>query len=148
MHVMHRFGLLFGFWLASGVSTLFAEDWPEWLGPNHDSVWRETGIIEKFPSDGPKIRWRSNIGAGYSGPTVAQGRVYVADRLLSPGVTNPADPFQRGRIAGVERVLCLNEADGKIIWKHEYDCAYSVSYPAGPRVAPQVSGGKVYSLGA
>ncbi len=127
---------------------VFADDWPEWLGPRHDSVWRESGILQKFPSEGAKVRWRAKSGGGYSGPIVSGGRVYVSDRLLAPGATNPADPFQRGRIPGVERVLCLNEADGKLIWKHEYDCPYSVSYPAGPRVAPQVKDGKVYSLGA
>jgi outer membrane protein assembly factor BamB len=148
MRAMYQFRILcFGAFVV-GTFKLVADDWPQWLGPNHDSVWRETGIIEKFPSDGPPIRWRANIGAGYAGPSVAQGRVYVADRQLAPGVSNPSDPFQRGRIQGVERVLCLNEADGKIIWKYQYDCPYSVSYPAGPRVAPQVSSDKVYTLGA
>ena len=127
---------------------LFADDWPQWLGPERDSVWRESGIIEKFPGGGPPVLWRTGIGAGYAGPAVAKGLVYVADRQLSEGVSNPSDPFQRGIIRGTERVLCLNEADGKIVWKYEYDCPYTVSYPAGPRVAPLVSGGKVYTLGA
>jgi outer membrane protein assembly factor BamB len=35
-----------------------------------------------------------------------------------------------------------------MLWKHEYDCAYTMSYPAGPRATPLVSGGKVYALGA
>src|SRR5205809_1026095 len=47
-----------------------------------------------------------------------------------------------------ERVLCLDEADGRIVWKHEYDCPYAVSYPAGPRATPAVGDGKVYTLGA
>jgi outer membrane protein assembly factor BamB len=79
---------------------------------------------------------------------VEQGRVYVVDRQLATGTKNPADPFARGVIAGSERVLCLNESDGKVLWKYEYDCPYSVSYPAGPRAAPLVREGKVYTLGA
>src|SRR5205085_9531710 len=78
----------------------------------------------------------------------ANGRVYVADRQLSAGASNPSITFARGEIAGTERVLWLNEADGKVLWKHEYDCPYIVSYPAGPRATPAVDGGKVYSLGA
>src|SRR5882672_7076378 len=148
MHAILKSRLvMFSACLLSGYA-LRADDWPQWLGPNHDAVWRETGIIEKFPAGGPPVRWRANIGAGYAGPTVADGRVYIADRQLAPGVSNPADPFQRGKIQGVERVVCLNEADGKPLWKYEYDCPYTISYPAGPRVAPQVSGGKVYALGA
>jgi outer membrane protein assembly factor BamB len=127
---------------------LFAEDWPQWLGPNRDSVWRESGIIEKFPTNGPPVRWRVSIGGGYAGPVVAKGRVYVSDRQLAQGASNPADPFDRGVIRGFERVLCLSEADGQLLWKYEYECPYSISYPAGPRVAPMVSAGKVYTLGA
>ena len=33
-----------------------------------DAVWRETGIVEKFPADGPPVRWRTAIGGGYAGP--------------------------------------------------------------------------------
>ena len=125
-----------------------ADDWPQWLGPQRDAVWRETGIVEKFAAEGLKYRWRVPIGAGYAGPAVAKGRVYVLDRQLASGASNPTNPFTPGVIPGSERVLCLNEADGKLLWKHEYDCAYTVSYGSGPRCTPTVHEGKVYTLGA
>lgn len=131
-----------------GATFSWADDWPQWLGPRRDSVWRETGVLEQFPAAGPSVLWRAPVGPGYSGPVVAKGRVYVTDRQLASDVTKPADPFQRGSLGGVERVLCMNEADGKLLWHYEYDCAYTVSYAAGPRVAPLVNGGRVYSLGA
>lgn len=130
------------------LPALHADDWPQWLGPQRDGVWRETGIIERFPADGLKFRWRTPIGGGYSGPAVAKGRVFVMDRQLAKGATNPTSPWGRGEIPGTERVLCLNEADGKILWQHEYDCAYTVSYASGPRVTPTVHEGRVYALGA
>jgi outer membrane protein assembly factor BamB len=126
----------------------FAEDWPQWLGPNRDSVWRETGIVERFPTNGLPVCWRTSIGGGYSGPVVAGGRVYVTDRRIVQDTNPPANPNQRNLSHGEERVLCLNEADGRIIWQHAYERLYTISYPAGPRVAPLVSGGKVYTLGA
>ncbi|GIW91086.1 MAG: dehydrogenase [Pirellulaceae bacterium] len=125
-----------------------ADDWPQWLGPNRDGVWRESGICRELPQKGPPIRWRTSIGGGYAGPAVAEGRVFVTDRLLVPGQQDPDNPFQRGRTASIERVLCLRESDGKVLWKHEYSCAYTISYPAGPRATPAVSDGKVYTLGA
>ena len=67
-----------------------ADDWPQWLGPQRDGVWRETGIMETLPTNGLKFRWRTAIGAGYSGPAVAKGRVYVMDRRLPEGTTKPA----------------------------------------------------------
>src|ERR1043166_2965022 len=103
MHTIGKFPFVFlgALSLGLGVKT---EDWPQWLGPNRDAVWRETGIIEKFFAGGPAGLWRGNIGGGYAGPSVANGRVYVADRQLAAGVSNPADPFQRGKIQGTERV--------------------------------------------
>src|SRR5215472_15830296 len=84
------------------VAQLRADDWPQWLGPNRDSVWRETGILEKFPSNGPKVLWRAPIGGGYAGPSVAKGRVYVTDRQLAQGSANPTDPFAQAVIPGSE----------------------------------------------
>src|ERR1043166_8278868 len=77
---------------------LRADDWPQWLGPQRDGVWRETGLLEKFPAAGLAFRWRTPIGAGYSGPAVAGGRVFVLDRQLAPGATRPSDPFDKGTI--------------------------------------------------
>ncbi len=134
----------FGFWPALS----FAEDWPQWLGPNRDSVWRETGVAGKFPEGGPRVLWRTAIGAGYAGPSVAGGKVYLTDRKLAEGAKNPANAFDKSVVAGSERVICLNEADGKEIWKYEYDCPYAISYGAGPRVTPLMNQGKVYSVGA
>jgi outer membrane protein assembly factor BamB len=134
--------------LAFCCASLHADDWPQWLGPQRDGVWRETGLIDKFPKDGPKVKWRVEIGGGYAGPAVAGGKVYVTDRILPKGVKNPNNPFDRTGVPGTERVLCLEEASGKVLWKHEYNCSYEISYPCGPRCTPVVADGKVWTLGA
>lgn len=127
----------------------FADDWPQWLGPKRDGVWREDNLVSAFPKDGPKVLWRTPIGEGYSGPAVAGGKVYITDRVRKSGAENPKSPFDaKSRVEGEERVLCLDEATGQVLWKHTYDCPYQVSYAAGPRTTPVVSGGKVYTLGA
>jgi outer membrane protein assembly factor BamB len=150
--LMHsNWGLQRGF-VAAGLlcalaPSLLADDWPQWLGPQRDSVWREIGILQKFLPGGPPIRWRTPIGGGYTGPAVSGGRVYVVDRQLAKDTSNPTDPFQRGVIPGSERVLCLDESTGHILWQHEYGCPYTMSYPAGPRATPLVNDGKVYTLG-
>jgi outer membrane protein assembly factor BamB len=129
-------------------SAVRADDWPQWLGPQRDGVWRETGILEKFPEGGPKIRWRAPIGAGYTGPAVAGDRVYVMDRCSALTAKKPSAGVGRGKIPGTERVVCLNEKDGQTLWTHEYDCLYTISYPLGPRTTPLVKDGHVYTLGA
>jgi outer membrane protein assembly factor BamB len=148
MHRIWSFRLgVFCAWLLVG-NTLLADDWPQWLGPRRDAVWRESGIVETFPTNGPPVRWRARVGGGYAGPSVANGRVYVADRQLVQAASNAADSADRGVTRSLERVLCLNETDGEVLWKYEYECPYTISYPAGPRVMPQVGEGKVYTLGA
>lgn len=130
------------------ATSVSADDWPQWLGPKRDAVWRETGIVTKFPEDGLKFRWRTPLGAGYTGPAVAGGRVYVMDRQLPTGAGNPSDPFTKAFVPGIERVLCLDEATGKVKWTHAYDAPYTISYAAGPRCTPLVADGKVFTLGA
>ncbi|MHB8899806.1 MAG: PQQ-binding-like beta-propeller repeat protein, partial [Thermoguttaceae bacterium] len=123
------------------------EDWPQWLGPRRDSVWRDEGIVDRFPEAGLKEKWRAKVELGYSGPAVADGRVYVTDYVKRSGqVTN--NPSRRDKLEGSERVLCFDAASGQLLWKHEYPQAYDFSYAGGPRCTPAVFGGKVYSLGA
>ena len=125
-----------------------ADDWPQWMGPDRDGVWHETGIVDKFPEGGPPVRWRVKIGGGYAGPAVVGGRVYVTDKQLPQGTEEVADPFKRGRTPASERILCLDDKDGAVIWKPEYEFPYTVSYPAGPRTTPVVMDGRLYTLGS
>ena len=110
-----------------------ADDWPQWGGPRRDLVWRETGIVDALPA-GPKLprMWSTPIGAGYAGPAVADGRVYVMDR---PEQTE------------TERVLCLDAGTGKVLWTHQYEARYKVDYPAGPRMTPVVVDDLLYTIG-
>jgi outer membrane protein assembly factor BamB len=132
--------------LASAASR--ADDWPQWLGPNRDGVWRETGLLDKFPPGGPKVLWRIPIGTGYSGPAVVGDRVFVMDRERAKDKDGkPLRPTRQG-IPGNERVLCFQAADGKLLWQHAYDCPYKISYPSGPRTTPLVHQDRLYTLGA
>jgi outer membrane protein assembly factor BamB len=133
--------------LAVFALTARADDWPQWLGTARDGVWREKGILTKFPKGGPKELWRVPIGGGYAGPAVADGLVYVTDRQLATGQKESANPFARANSRGKERILALDAKTGKEVWKYEYDCKYTMSYPAGPRATPVVHGGKVWTIG-
>lgn len=127
-------------------ATLQADDWPQWMGPGRDNVWRETGTVDTFPESGPPILWRAKVAGGYAGPAVADGKVYVTDYVTEDDVKVPN--WNREEFTGNERVLCLDEATGKELWKYEYPVKYTISFPAGPRCTPSVHDGKVYALGA
>ena len=118
---------------------LLADDWPQWRGLNRDGVCAETGLLESFPAQGLKIRWRVPIGWGFSSPVVAQGRVYLADsELMKPKAK--------------ERLHCFDETTGKALWTSSYDVAYAdwafdPAQEIGPVATPIVQNGKVYTLG-
>lgn len=111
------------------------DDWPQWRGPRRDGVWREDGVLHELPEGQLPLRWKAPIGAGYSGPTVAEGRVFVSDRIEEP--------------EGRERVHAFAADTGEKLWTHEYACSYEgLSYPAGPRCAVLVHEGLAVALGA
>lgn len=122
------------------------EDWPQWMGPKRDNVIRETGLVEKFPEGGPKVLWRAPIKVGYAGPAVVKGKVYISD-YATADKTDEGN-FGRKATKGTETVMCLDAANGQVIWKHSYPAEYTISYPYGPRCTPTVHEGKVYFLGA
>ncbi len=124
-----------------------ADDWPQWLGPQGDSIWRESGIIGEIPEGGLKFKWRHGVGLGYAGPAVAGGRVFVLDYEKTSGeISNRAG--WKDELEGKERILCFSSGTGDLLWKYEYPRPYHLSFPSGPRSTPTVAEGKVYSLGA
>jgi outer membrane protein assembly factor BamB len=124
-----------------------ADDWPQWLGPKRDGIWREAGLLERIPDAGLQIRWRAPVRGGYAGPAVANRRVYVTDYRDDPSAPKTADAFQRITRRGAERVLCLDAATGKELWSHERPVAYTISYASGPRATPIIDDGRVYAIG-
>ena len=122
------------------------QDWGQWMGANRDGVYAETGVIDSIPEVGLSIKWRTPIEGGYAGPAVAGGKVFVFDYRRSEGKAFN-DPGKRATLMGSERLLVLDATTGEELWAHQYECPYSISYPAGPRCTPTVDGDLVYILG-
>lgn len=120
---------------AAAVAAPAGQDWPQWRGAGRDGVWKETGLLEKFSPGQLARRWSVPVSNGYSGPTVAEGRVYLTDRVVEP--------------AERERIHCFDWESGKTLWSHAYARDYKgLSYPDGPRAAVTVHDGRAYFLGA
>ncbi len=123
------------------VTPVLADDWPQWRGAGRLGVWHETGIVDALP-DALAVTWRVPIRSGFSGPAVADGRVFITDWA--------EDPESR-TMDGTERVLALDEQTGEVLWTHEWPTSYRMlmsSYAIGPRATPTVDGDRVYVVGA
>jgi outer membrane protein assembly factor BamB len=111
-----------------------AFDWPQWQGPDRNAVSKETGLLNQWPKDGPPLAWEAKgLGGGYSGPSVAAGRVF--------GMGN------RGKD---EVVWALSEKDGQELWAMPIGPAYQQRAPQGkegPACTPTVDGELLYAVG-
>ena len=111
---------------------VIAGDWPRWRGANHDDISNETGLLQTWPSGGPKRLWLSkDIGIGYSTPAVAKGKLFIL------GTNNEK-----------EHLFAKAVKTGETIWAIPLNSVFSNNWGNGPRGAATVDGGKVYALGA
>lgn len=112
---------------------LTAADWPQHLGPKRDGHSAETGLIREFPPAGPTVAWKREVGSGWAGPVVKDGKVILFHRVEADEV-----------------VECLDARTGKSIWKQSYRSKYrdQFNFDDGPRSTPLIDGKRVITLGA
>ena len=116
--------------VALSATAVAAADWPWLYGPRRDHTSDQKGLLRTWPQEGPKVLWTVPMGAGFGGPAVSGGHVYLLDRDEKVGDTL--------------RVLDL--ASGKELWTFAYDAAGSFMF-AGSRTMPTVDGEHVYTVG-
>jgi outer membrane protein assembly factor BamB len=105
-------------------------DWPQWRGPDRSDVSKETGLLKTWPAGGPKRVWLyENAGNGYSGPAVANGKL-----------------FTLGTRGGNEILLVLDANTGKELWTAKLSGVLDNDWGDGPRGTPAVDGDRVYAL--
>lgn len=120
--------------LSSG-SLAPAADWPQWQGPDRNSMSKETGLLKEWPQGGPPLAWKvKGLGGGDSAPSVAAGQIYVMGT----------------RGSGENVVRALSEKDGKEVWVAPVGPTNQQRMQQsqeGPGCTPTVDGDKVYALG-
>src|SRR3954470_1157839 len=124
------------FVIITSASLATAADWPQWRGPNRDGISKETGLLQEWPADGPKLLWeQADLGTGYSTPAV------VGDRIFLINNKGLEDEFVQARSA----------EDGTQIWSTHIGKVGNPDqkppYP-GARSTPTVEGKILYALGS
>ena len=88
------------------------------------------GILRSWPESGPEVLWTVQVGIGYGGPIIKDGKVYLLDRDDKVG----------------DNLRCLDLSNGKELWNFAYDAPGRFSFP-GSRSVPIVEGDHIYSCG-
>ena len=87
------------------------QDWPQFLGPHRNGTSDETGLLDRWPSNGVPVLWEKKIGTGYSAPSVR------GDRLVL-----------HHRVGGEEIVECFEAGAGKPLWRYGYPSQFVDPY--------------------
>ncbi len=131
--------ILLGFCFVCTTSNAWADDWPQYRGPQRDDVSAEKGLLKAWPKEGPPLAWTyADAGVGLSAPAIVGERLYI---LGGRG----ADEF----------LICLDlksAANGKVkeAWSAKIGPLFEFkgnSWSSGPSATPTVEGGLVYALG-
>ena len=106
----------------------FFHDWPQMLGPQRNGVYSDADVA--WPS---RFAWQKEVGSGFAGPVIAGGKVILFHRRDNR-----------------EIVEAFEASTGKPVWTFNYPTAYrdDFGFDNGPRSAPTVSGGRVFTFGA
>src|SRR5688500_17885817 len=115
---------------AFSVTSVVAADWPWIYGPRRDHTSDEKGLLRTWPPEGPKVLWTVPMDAGFGGPAVSGGTVYLLDRDEKVGDT----------------LRVLDIKSGKELWTFAYDAPGSFMF-AGSRTTPTVDGETAYNVG-
>jgi outer membrane protein assembly factor BamB len=130
---MNRLGILLVV-VSLFSSAASALDWPQWQGPDRNSISKETGLLQQWPDAGPPLAWRiDGLGGGDSAPSIAQGRILVM-----------------GTRGDEEVVWALSEKDGQQLWSRPLGEKFPQRMPQsqeGPGCTPTVDGDRLYVIG-
>jgi len=107
-----------------------AQEWPQFLGPDRNNTSPQKGILRSWPAGGPQVLWTVDLGKGFGGPVIKNGKVYLLDR------TDEVEDIMR----------CFDFSNGKELWRFSYPAPGTSMFP-GSRSVPALDGNFVYSCG-
>jgi outer membrane protein assembly factor BamB len=109
------------------------DDWPQFLGPTRNGVYAASDVAVVWPKSGPALLWKKDVGQGFSGPVVANGKLIVFHR-----------------VGDSEVVECLDALTGQRIWSTDSPTRYrdDFGFDEGPRGTPTIAAGRVVTCGA
>ena len=123
-----------------GESPVVTSDWPQWRGPNRDSISPETGLALDWNTQPPREMWTAEVGNGLSCVLAVKNRAFTTGWTSNHG--------------GETSVWCFNAETGTVLWKYTYPDVRFLSGDhglpdpktlVGPNATPCVDGDRIYT---
>ena len=57
--------------------TLQAENMDRYRGVDNSGAYAAKGLLRAWPDGGPKLLWKTDVGAGWANVAVVDGKVYI-----------------------------------------------------------------------
>ena len=112
------------------TSTLMANDWPYFTGPDYNGASSENEWTANWDDDGPKIAWKAKVGTGAASFAVSGNRVVTS-----------------GSSKTEETIYCFDRNSGKTLWDYTFDCKFEKrEFEGGTAATPTIDGNHVYNL--
>ncbi len=107
-------------------------DSPQFFGPQRDGKLRGPEFARDWTARPPEVVWRREVGAAWSGFSVAGRRAITQEQL-------GAD----------EAIVCYDILTGSVLWVHRDKVRYDHPVAGvGPRATPTIEGDRVYTQGS
>jgi outer membrane protein assembly factor BamB len=113
-----------------GVANVKAQDWPQFMGPARDGISPQKNILRSWPAGGPEVLWSVDVGIGFGGPVIKDGKAYLLDRDNAVG----------------DKMRCFDMSTGSELWSYDFGSPGETSFP-GSRSVPVIDGNYIYSCG-
>jgi outer membrane protein assembly factor BamB len=105
--------------------------WPQFRGLRRDGTAAGTNLAARWPGDGLPALWTVEVGEGYAGPAIADGRVFLMDY---------------DREAKTDALRCLSLVDGQEVWRFTYPINVKRNHGM-TRTVPAVASDRVVAIG-
>ena len=127
--MMRRIAVFLSLVLVLNVGLVsFGGEWKQFRGPERTGKSAETGLLQKWPDEGPGLLWSfEGLGRGFGSVSVADGSIYATGMIEKTGY------------------LFAIDSSGKLKWKTEYGQEWTGDYP-GTRTTPTIDGERIYIM--
>ncbi len=114
------------------IDEVIPGSWPRFRGADYDNISKDpTPLAETWDTAGPPVVWKNELGEGYAGPAVLNGRVYILD-------------YNEKRKADMLR--CFSLFSGKELWRTWYNVEFKRNHGYS-RTIPAVTDKYVVTIG-